>query len=85
VLFILNLGHILSVGFEKAFLMQNSLNMETSDVIATFVYRRGLLGEGGRPDYSFATAVNMFSSAIGLIMIYTANAISRRVSETSLW
>jgi putative aldouronate transport system permease protein len=85
VLFILNLGHILSVGFEKVFLMQNSLNMETADVIATFVYRRGLLGEGGTPDYSFATAVNMFSSVIGLAMIFAANSLSRRVSENSLW
>lgn len=85
VLFILNLGHILSVGFEKVFLMQNSLNMETADVISTFVYRRGLLGEGGTPDYSFATAVNLFSSVIGLLMIFTANSVSRRVSENSLW
>jgi len=81
VLFILNIGKFMSVGFEKVLLMQNSLNSETSDIIQTFVYETGLL-EG---QYSFAAAVGLFDSVINVILLVTINYIARRTSESSLW
>ena len=81
VLFILNIGSFMAIGFEKVLLMQNSLNAQTSDVIQTFVYETGLL-EG---QYSFAAAVGLFESAINIVLLVTVNQIAKRVSENSLW
>lgn len=81
ILLILNIGRIMDVGFEKVFLMQNPLNMLSSDVIATYVYRIGIQGA----DFSFASAVGLFNSAINCILLVTVNAISRRMNNTSLW
>jgi len=81
IMFILNVGSILGVAFEKVLLLYNPMTYETSDVIQTFIYRRGLLDV----DFSFATAVGVFQSAIGLIFLATTNALSRRISEVSLW
>ncbi|MCL2832018.1 MAG: ABC transporter permease subunit [Treponema sp.] len=80
-LLILQLGNVLSVGFEKAFLLQNPLNLAYSEIISTFVYKRGLQNV----QYSFATAVGLFNSVINLIFIAGANALARRFSDTSLW
>jgi len=84
ILMILNLGGIMSVGFEKAFLMQNSLNLRTSELISTFVYKQGLAA-GGPTDFSYAAAIGLFNSVINLIMIITVNKIANKLSETSLW
>ena len=81
VLLILNSGQILSVGYEKALLLQNNLNTKTSEVISTYVYKAGLL----QAQYSFSTAVGLFNSVINLIIIFTVNKIARNVSENSLW
>ena len=81
ILLILGCSNILSVGFEKVFLLQNSLNMRTSDVISTYVYRIGLTNM----EYSLASAVGLFQSVVSLILIMTVNRISRRVTESSLW
>ncbi|WP_210469764.1 sugar ABC transporter permease [Sporosarcina sp. 6E9] len=81
ILFILNIGSFMAIGFEKVLLMQNSLNAETSDVIQTFVYQTGLL-EG---QYSFAAAVGLFESAINIILLISVNHIARKTSENSLW
>ena len=81
ILLILNAGRVLSVGFEKVYLMQNSLNMAASDVIATHVYRTGLLGA----QYSYAAAVGLFNSIVNFIMLISVNRIARRLNETSLW
>ena len=81
IMLIMSSGSILNVGYEKVYLLQNDLNMSASDVISTYVYRRGLVDM----DYSFSTAVNLFQSVISLAMVTGVNAISRRVSETSLW
>ena len=78
---ILNTGSIMSVGYEKILLMQNNLNMSTSDVISTYVYRIGLVNA----QYSLSTAVNLFNSVVNLIIITTVNAIAKRVGDTSLW
>lgn len=80
-LFLLRLGHIIQIGFETVYLMQNPMNMATADVFATFVYRRGIIAM----DWSYAAAVGFFESMVGLIMVVVANRIARRVSETSLW
>lgn len=81
ILLILRLGGLMSVGFEKIILLYNSATMETADVISSYVYRRGLLDF----DYSFSAAVGLFNSVINLILITSANRLSRKVSETSLW
>lgn len=81
ILFILQLGQIMNVGFEKIFLMYNPVIYETSDVISTYVYRKGIEGY----NYSFASAVGLFNSVINFIFVYIANRISRRVTQTSLW
>lgn len=81
ILFVLTLGHFMESGFEKILLLYNSMNYETSDVIKTFVYRRGILDA----DFSFATAVGLFQSAIGFVLVVSANRIVRKYSQTSLW
>ena len=81
VMLILSMGGIMNVGFEKIFLMQNYLNMSSSDVISTYVYRRGLEGA----QFSYATAVGLFNSVVNLILIVIVNNIARRYGETSLW
>ena len=81
VLLIMRLGHVLDAGYETILLLQSTPIYETSDVIGTYVYRRGL--KGG--EYSYATAVGMFQSVIGFAMVIIANWLSRRYSDTSLW
>ncbi|MGM7722998.1 ABC transporter permease [Metabacillus sp. Hm71] len=81
ILFILDMGGLLSVGFQKILLMQNDLNMESSDVIATFVYRTGILDA----QYSYSTAVGLFDAVINATILVIVNQIARKRSETSLW
>ncbi len=81
ILLILEIGGLMSIGFEKIFLMQNALNLSSSDVISTYVYRIGLLGA----DFSFATAVGLFNSIINCLLLLYVNAYSRRLTKTSLW
>lgn len=81
ILFILNMGSIMGVGFEKVLLMQNNLNMGTSDIISTYVYRSGIQNA----EYSFSAAIGLFNSVINFILLFLVNHISKRVSETSLW
>jgi putative aldouronate transport system permease protein len=84
ILLILGFGQIMGIGFEKVFLMQNSLNLRTSEVISTYVYKIGL-GSGGLSDYSYATAIDLFNSLVNLIMAGGVNALTRRLGDTSLW
>lgn len=81
ILLILSAGSIINVGFEKVFLMQTPTNMVNSDVIATYVYRMGIVDA----NYSFATAVGLFNAVISFILLAAVNLISKRVTETSLW
>lgn len=81
ILFVLTLGNFMESGFQKILLLYNSMNYETSDVINTFVYRRGILDA----DFSFATAVGLFQSAVGLVLVIAANRVARKFSQTSLW
>ena len=83
VILILNVGSLLSVSFEKVFLMQNPLNLATSEVISTYVYKIGLLNA----NYSFATAVGLFNSVVGMILLVLVNALAKRLSNSGagLW
>lgn len=81
ILLILNTGSLMSVGFEKVFLMQNQLNLETSEVISTYVYKSGLIDA----QYSFSAAVGLFNSAINFILLVLVNEIAKRIGDTSLW
>lgn len=79
---ILRCGSVMSIGFEKAYLMQNNLNLRMSEVISTYVYKVGLTATG---NYSYATAIDMFNAVINLAVLITVNFISRKVSDNSLW
>jgi putative aldouronate transport system permease protein len=81
IVFIMSCGSIMSVGFEKAFLMQNSLNLSTSEIISTYVYKIGLKNA----QYSFTTAIGLFNSVINLILLLFVNKISKKVSDVSLF
>jgi putative aldouronate transport system permease protein len=82
-LLILNMGQLLNVGFEKAFLLQNPLNLKTSEVISTYVYKVGLVG--GVANFSYAAAIGLFNSVLGLLLLLAANQLSKKFSETSLF
>ncbi len=83
VMLILNMGQILSIGFEKAFLLQNPLNLSTSEIISTYLYKIGIVG--GFTNFSFAAAIGLFNAAIGFILIVTAQKISKRLAGFGLW
>ena len=80
-MFILSIGNLFSVGFDRVFLMQNDLNLSASEVISTFIYKRGLLG----PNQSFAAAVGLMESTVNMIMLITFNRIAKIVSGIGLW
>ncbi|WP_168120073.1 ABC transporter permease subunit [Paenibacillus sp. HB172176] len=82
IMFILNMGKFMTIGFEKIVLMYNPNTYETADVINTYVYRVGLSGSF---EFSYATAVGLFQSAMNFALLILANWISRKVNETSLW
>ncbi|QAY58922.1 sugar ABC transporter permease [Microbacterium protaetiae] len=81
VLLVLNIGSFLAVSFEKVLLLYNPLIYSTADVISTYLYRVGI----GSGSFSYATAIGLFEAIIGLVMVLSANAISRRVTGASLW
>jgi putative aldouronate transport system permease protein len=81
VLLILRMGRLLNVGFEKIILLYNPAIYETSDVISTFVYRKGLL----EFDWSYGAAVGLFNSVINFILLLSANWLSKRVKGSGLW
>jgi len=81
ILFIMRLGHIMSLGFEKVILLYNPLTYETADVISSYVFRRGLQ----EANYSFGAAVGLFNSIINCIILVSANTFSRKFVKESLW
>ena len=80
-LFILNTGHLLSIGFDKAYLMQVATNISASEVISTFVYKNGLLGA----QYSYGAAVGLFNSFVNLGFVALANYGAKKLTQTSLY
>ena len=81
ILLILRSGNLMNVGFEKVFLMQNELNQQTSEVIATYVYKLGMKSN----QYSVSTAVNLFNNLINLVLLLLVNGITGKLGDTSLW
>lgn len=81
IMLIMQVGSIASVGYEKVFLLQNELNLEVSEVISTYVYKRGIINT----NYSFSTAVGLFNNVVNVTMLLIANKISQKFSETSLF
>lgn len=81
ILLILNMGGVLNTGFEKVFLMQNTLNLPVSEVISTYTYKIGILSS----QFSYSTAIGLFNTAINFAFLVLANQIAKRVSDTSLW
>ncbi len=81
IMFILNMGSLLNVGYEKSYLMQNSLNITVSEIISTYTYKIGLLN--GK--FAFSTAVGLFNSVINFVLVISTNYISKKLTESSLW
>lgn len=82
IMFIMNMGFVMSLGFEKAFLMQNPLNLESAEIMSTYVYKMGLINS----DFSYSTAIDMINSVINIILILTFNKLSKIHSkEGGLW
>lgn len=81
IMLILRVGQIASVGYEKVYLMQNSMNIETAEVISSYVYKRGIINS----NYSFSAAVDLFNNVINVALVLIANKISKKVSDTSLF
>jgi putative aldouronate transport system permease protein len=75
------MGGVLGVGFEKVYLMQNTLNINASEVIATYTYRVGILGN----QFSYSTAIGLFNSLVNFAFLILANFIAKRVSNTSIF
>ena len=84
IMLIMRMGHVMSIGFEKVYLMQNSLNLRASEVISTYVYKVGLSAEG-KMNFSYSTSIGLFNSIINLILICSVNFLAKKMSDTSLW
>lgn len=82
-LLILSMGSFFKTGFEKVYLMQNSLNLSVSEVIDTYVYKMGLGSQGA--NFSYSTAIGLFQSFVGFILILITNKISKMVSDNGIW
>lgn len=82
-LLILNMGQLLNVGFEKTYLMQNTLNLSASEVISTYVYKVGLAA--GVVNFSYASAIGLLNSVVGLVLLLIANKISKRFTDAGLF
>ena len=80
-MFILRIGNLMSIGYEKTILLSNPSTYETADIISSYVYRAGLLEQ----NYSYSTAIGLFNSVINLILLLIANKLSKKLADTSLW
>lgn len=83
IMLILNAGQIMNIGFEKTYLMQNTMNISASEVISTYVYKVGLASATN--DFSYATAIGLFNSVVNFFLIVTVNAFSKKLSDQSLF
>ena len=82
IMLILSAGNIMSVGFEKVYLMQNDINLRASEIISTYVYKVGLTGT---TDFSYSTAIGLFNSEVNMLILLLVNGVTRRLSSTSLF
>lgn len=81
IMFILRIGNLMTVGFEKVLLMQNSVNTSTSEIISTFIYKNGIQ----KGQFSYSAAVGIFNSIINFVLLISANTASKKVTKTGLW
>lgn len=81
IMLIMNVGRFMNVGFQKAFLLQNPLNLQKSEIIATYVYRMGMLQQ----QFDFSTAIGLFNNIVNIILLVTVNQICKKLNETSLF
>ncbi|MCI5858392.1 MAG: ABC transporter permease subunit [Blautia sp.] len=81
IMFIMRIGSLMSVGFEKVYLMQNSVTLSASEVISTFIYKNGIQ----KGQFSYSTAVGLFNSVINFTLLMLANFVSKKATKTSLW
>ena len=81
IMLIMRTGEIMDLGFEKAFLLQNNLNLDYSEMIPTYVYKIGILGG----QFSYSAAIGLFNNVVNLILLIVVNRISRKISDISLW
>ena len=81
IMLLVSCGHVLSIGFEKAFLLQNPLNLSASQIISTYVYEIGV--KGGQ--FSYSTAIGLFNNTVNIMILLIVNRFSKRISGTSIW
>ena len=81
VLFILRTGSVMSVGFEKVYLLQNDLNLSASEIISTYVYKMGLQSS----QYSYSAAIGLFNNVVNFVLLLSVNAIANKMGNTSLF
>ncbi|MEQ7007095.1 ABC transporter permease subunit [Actinopolymorpha sp. B17G11] len=81
VILVLGVGNLMAIGFEKVYLLQNPLNLAQSEIIATYVYKTGLLNA----DFSMATAVGLFNSVVNLALLLVVNVVAKRITGNGLW
>ena len=74
-------GNILNIGFEKIYLMQNSMNLPVSEVISTYVYKIGIISN----QISYSSAIGLFNTLINFVFLIAVNFISKKTSDISLW
>ena len=78
---IMEMGKVMNIGFQKAYLMQNGLNISSSEIIPTYIYKIGLIDA----QYSYSAAISLFNNVINIILLVTVNKIAQKTSENSLW
>lgn len=81
ILLIMNMGKVLTVGYEKVLLLQNDLNLPVSEIVGTYVYKTGVLGA----DYGFSTAVSLFNNVVGLVLVIVSNQVAKKFADVSLY
>lgn len=81
IMLIMRSGEIMDLGFEKAFLLQNNINLDYSEIIATYVYKIGI--QGGQ--FSYSSAIGLFNNVINMVLLVVVNKIAKKVSDVSLW
>ena len=79
--FIMRVGNLVGIGFEKAYLLQSNINKSTSEVISTYVYRKGM---DSFRNFSYGSAVGLFNTVINIVLVFIANTISKKISDNEI-
>lgn len=80
-MFIMEIGKVMNLGFQKAYLMQNAQNLATSEIISTYIYKVGLINA----QYSYSAAINLFNNVINIILLVSCNYLAKKITKNSLW